>query len=152
MVAKKSNTQVVKQGDQVKLDYEGSLDDGEIFDTSTHGDHSHPLEFEVGAGQVIPGFDKAVIGMKKGEEKSFIISSKEAYGESKKELIQEVPKDNLPKEQELKAGMVLMAGTPDGRQFPVKVVEVEKNIVKIDLNHPLAGKNLHFKIKILEIN
>ena len=144
--------ETVKKGSKVKLDYEGKLDGGEIFDSSKHGDHSHPLEFEVGSGKVIPGFDKAVIGMKKDEEKTFVIEAKDAYGEPQKELIQDVPKNSLPQDQELKAGMILMAGTPDGNQFPVRIAEVKKDIVKIDLNHPLAGKNLHFKIKILEIN
>ncbi len=144
--------ETVKKGNKVKLDYEGSLDSGEIFDSSKHGDHSHPLEFEVGSGKVIPGFDKAVIGMKKDEEKTFVIEAKDAYGEPQKELIQDVPKSSLPQDQELKAGIILMAGTPDGNQFPVRIAEVGKDTVKIDLNHPLAGKNLHFKIKILEIN
>jgi len=143
---------MIKKGDNLKVDYEGRFENGEIFDTSNHGDHSHPLEFEVGAGQVIAGFDKAVIGMKKGEEKEVKISAKEAYGESNPEMIKEFPRTMIPADQEPKAGMMIFLGTPDGKQFPAKIVQVTKDKLKIDLNHPLAGKNLIFKIKILEIN
>jgi FKBP-type peptidyl-prolyl cis-trans isomerase 2 len=141
---------IVSNGSKVSLDYEGRLESGEIFDTSKHGDHSHPLEFEVGSGQVIPGFDKAVLGMKVGEEKEFSIEPEEAYGNVNPELKKEIPKNALPKEQEPKPGMTLIVSTPQG-QFPVKILEVNKDDVVIDLNHPLAGKKLIFKIKLLEI-
>lgn len=142
---------LIQKGNRVRVDYEGRLDDGTIFDTSMHGDHSHPIEFEVGTGQVIPGFDQAVIGMKKDEEKSFVVKAKDAYGMHNLELIQEIPRSSLPQDQEIKLGMIIMAGTPDGRQFPVKISGVSKDKVKIDLNHPLAGKDLNFKIKIVDV-
>jgi peptidylprolyl isomerase len=100
---------------------------------------------------VIPGFDKAVLGMKVGEEKEFTIAPAEAYGEYNPELTKEIPKNVLPKEQEPKEGMTLMVGTPQG-QFPVRISKVLADRVVIDLNHPLAGKVLIFKIKVLSIN
>ena len=143
---------IIENGNKIKVDYEGRLEDGEVFDSSTHGDHSHPIEFVVGSGQVIKGFDDAVIGMKRGEEKEFSIEAKDAYGQHDERLRQKVPRNALPKEQEPKVGMVLVVGAPDGRQFPVKILEVDKDFIVIDLNHPLAGKKLIFKIKIAEIS
>lgn len=142
----------IKKGDAVKLDYEGSLDDGTVFDSSKHGDHSHPLEFGVGNGQVIPGFDNAVLGMKVGEEKTFKIEPKDAYGEVDENLVQQVPKSAFPPNMELKVGMTLGMHSPDGQRLTVVVKEIGKDSVKLDMNHPLAGKRLTFKIKILEIN
>jgi len=110
-----------------------------------------PLEFEVGSGQIIKGFDDAVIGMKKGEEKEIKISPSEAYGEVNPELIKKIPKDNLPPGQEPQPGMMLVLGTPDGRRIPAKITEVTDKDVTIDLNHPLAGKTLNFKIKVVDI-
>ena len=141
----------IKKGDNVKVEYEGRFENGEIFDSSSHGDHSHPLEFEVGSGKVIAGFDNSMIGMKEGEEKEIKISPKEAYGEPNPQMIKEFPREALPKDQEPREGMVIVLGTPDGRQFPAKIAEVTKDKVKIDLNHPLAGKTLIFKIKIVEV-
>lgn len=141
----------VKKGDKVKVDYEGRLEDGEVFDSSMHGDHSHPIEFEVGSGQVIKGFDEAVVGMEKGQEKEFEISPEEAYGQHNPDLQRDIPREVLPKDQEPKEGMVLMVGTPDGNQFPAKITGVENEKVTIDLNHPLAGKKLIFKIKVVEV-
>lgn len=143
---------IIKKGDKIKVDYEGSFDDGTVFDSSKHGDHSHPLEFEAGSGQVIAGFDKAVIGMKKGDEKELIIESKDAYGEPRDELIREFPRSAIPQDDRIKEGSVLMMGNPQGQQFPCVVKKLTEDNVLIDLNHPLAGKRLHFKIKIVEIN
>ena len=89
--------------------------------------------------------------MKVGDENKFRIEAKEAYGEHRAELIREVPRDNLPKDQEPKVGMMLVMGTPDGRQFPAKITKVEKDMIGLDLNHPLSGKALNFRIKIVEI-
>ncbi len=141
----------IKEGDKVKLDYEGKFENGEVFDSSKHGDHSHPLEFEVGAKQVIPGFENAVKGLKKGDKKEFVIEPSDGYGEVIQDLIKEVPRDALPKDQEPKVGMFLMMNTPDGHQFPAKIVEVTDKIVKIDLNHPLAGKKLIFNIEVVDV-
>jgi FKBP-type peptidyl-prolyl cis-trans isomerase 2 len=142
----------IKQGDKVKLEYEGSFDNGEIFDSSKHGEHSHPLEFEAGAGMVIPGFDKAVLGMEVGEEKTFKVMPEEGYGEFQEGLRKEIPRNVLPTGQEPEVGMMLMIGSSEGEQFPARIVEVDKEKIVIDLNHPLAGKNLNFKIKIISVN
>ena len=142
---------IINKGSKVKLDYEGRLESGEIFDSSTHEDHSHPLEFEAGSGQVIKGFDDSVMGMKIGEEKEFSIEAKEAYGDYNPSLKTKVPRNALPKDQEPKVGMMLVVGSPDGRQMPVKITDVDKDSVTIDINHPLAGKKLIFKIKIVDV-
>jgi FKBP-type peptidyl-prolyl cis-trans isomerase 2 len=145
---------LVKNGSQVSLDYEGKLDDGTIFDSSKHGDHSHPLEFKVGAHQVIPGFEKAALGMKVGETKTFSIPPTEAYGDVKGELTHTVPKAQLPKHpegKELEVGMQLGMHTPDGHTLPVTVTAVTADTVTLDMNHPLAGKTLTFTITILSV-
>lgn len=142
----------IKKGDLVALNYEGRFENGEIFDSSSHGGHDHPLEFKAGEGQVVLGFDKAVLGMEKGEEKEFTILPSEAYGEHNPQLQQKVPKDQLPQEKEPEVGMVIVASTPDGSQFPIRITEIDKDTVTLDLNHPLAGKTLIFKIKIIDIN
>jgi len=147
--AKKENNQVAK-GNKVKVDYTGSFDDGTVFDDSEK--HGQPLEFEVGSGQVIKGFDDAVLGMKKGEEKKIVIPAKEAYGEVRAELNKKVPRQQLPQDQEPKVGMVLAIGMPNGQQFPARIIAVTKDDVTLDLNHPLAGKTLHFRLKVAEIS
>jgi len=139
----------VEKGDKVKVEYTGKLKDGTIFDSSEK--HDDPLEFEVGAGQVIKGFDQAMIGMKKDEEKEITIEPDDAYGQRNPELIKEIPKKSFPQDQEIKPGMVFMMKIEDGRQFPAVISEVKDDTVIIDLNPPLAGKTLIFEIKLLEI-
>jgi FKBP-type peptidyl-prolyl cis-trans isomerase 2 len=138
----------VKKGDKIKVDYTGTFDDGNVFDSS---EGKQPLEFEAGSGIVIKGFDDAVIGMEKDEEKEVKISSKEAYGDINPQLVKKIPRDKLPPEQEPKPGMMLGMSTPDGNQIPAKIIAVDDKEITIDLNHPLAGKNLNFKIKVIEI-
>ena len=140
----------IKKGDKIAIDYEGKFETGEIFDSSKHGSHSHPLEFVVGAGEVIKGMDEAVIEMKVGDEKEIVIESEDAYGSYDSNLKKEIPRSALPQDQEPKTGMTLLLGTPQGNQFPAKIVRVNNENVTLDLNHPLAGKTLHFKIKILK--
>jgi FKBP-type peptidyl-prolyl cis-trans isomerase 2 len=142
--------QVVKKGDIVKIEYEGKLEDGTVFD-STARHNGELLEFEAGAGRMIKGFDDAVIGMKKGEEKTIRIRPEEAYGHVNPVLIQKLPRDQLPKEPEPKAGMMLVATMPGGEQIPTKIAKVEKDCIILDFNHPLAGKTLVFKIKVADI-
>ncbi|MFX0065948.1 MAG: peptidylprolyl isomerase [Candidatus Hermodarchaeota archaeon] len=137
----------IKKGDKVKVDYTGTLEDGTVFDTS---EGNEPLEFEVGSGQLIKGFDEAVIGMVTGEEKEIKLDPADAYGDYNAELTQTVPRDTLPKEPEPKPGMSLLMVLPDGKRFPVTIAEVTDEEVILDLNHPLAGKTLIFKIKIVE--
>ena len=139
----------VKEGDKVKVEYTGTFDDGTVFDASEK--HGQPLEFEVGSKQVVPGFENAVIGMEKDEEKEVKLEPKDGYGDPNPELEKKVPKDQLPKDKELKPGMMLGVGLPTGQQIPAIIKEVGETEVTIDLNHPLAGKNLTFKIKVVEI-
>jgi|TARA_Y100000310_G_scaffold262381_1_gene272017 FKBP-type peptidyl-prolyl cis-trans isomerase 2 len=138
----------VKKGDKIKVNYTGTLDDGTVFDTS---DGKAPLEFEAGSGNVIKGFDEAVIGMEKGEEKNVKIEAKDAYGDYNPELKKKIPRDQLPQDQEPKPGMMLLVKAPNGQQFPVKIAEVTDKEITMDLNPPLAGKNLNFKIKVEEV-
>ena len=139
----------IKKGDKIKVDYEGKLEDGTVFDSSEKA--GKPLEFEVGSGQLIKGFDDAVIGMEKGEEKEFKLKSSEAYGEPNPQAIQKIPRDQLPKEQEPKEGMMLVLKAPTGQQIPAIITEVTDKEVTLDLNHPLAGKKLIFDVKIVNI-
>jgi len=138
----------VKKGDKIKVHYTGSLDDGTVFDTSEGKD---PLEFEVGSGKVIKGFDNAVVGMEKGKEKKVKLKPEQAYGTQNAMLLKKVPRTQLPPEPEPKVGMMLALTSPDGQQVPARISEVTKDDVTIDLNHPLAGKNLTFKIKVVDI-
>lgn len=139
----------VKAGDKVTIHYTGTLNDGTVFDSSDK--HDKPLMFEVGSGQVIAGFDKSVMGMKKGEEKSFTLQPAEAYGDHDPRMIQKVPRSELPKNREPEAGMMLIVGTPQGGQIPATITEVTPEEVTLDMNHPLAGKVLNFKIKLVEV-
>ena len=138
----------VEKGNKVKVEYTGTFEDGTVFDASEK--HGKPLEFEVGAGQVIKGFDEAVVGMEKGEEKEITLQPAEAYGDVNPEMQKEIPRENLPKDQEPKEGMMLALGLPNGQQMPAKIVKVDDKNVTIDLNHPLAGKVLKFKIKVVD--
>jgi FKBP-type peptidyl-prolyl cis-trans isomerase 2 len=142
-------TDIIKKGDKVKISYTGKLEDGNVFDSS---EGKEPLCFEVGANQVIPGFDNNVEGMKKDEEKTFTLKVDEAYGPVREDLVQEFPKDKLPAEPEPKEGMMLIMQAPTGQQVPAKIVEVKDDVVKIDINHPLAGKDLTFEIKVVGVN
>ena len=140
---------VVKKGDKVKIEYVGSLKDGTVFDNSDK--HEAPLEFKVGAGQLIKGFDDAVLGMKKGEEKKITLKPNDAYGELNPELIKDLPKNYFPADQDIQPGMMFMMGLQDGRQIQVRISKVSEDTVTVDLNPPLAGKTLIFKIKIIDI-
>jgi FKBP-type peptidyl-prolyl cis-trans isomerase 2 len=148
--AAKSSGKAAENNDKVLVDYIGKLDDGEIFDRSDV--HGKPLEFTLGAGQVIPGFEKAVLGMKVGEEKDIRFEAAEAYGMPNPELVKEVPRAQLPKEHEPKPGMMLVIGLPNGMQIPAKITSVTDDKVMMDLNHPLAGKALNFHLKLVGID
>ncbi|MCL4376702.1 peptidylprolyl isomerase [Candidatus Parvarchaeota archaeon] len=134
----------VKKGDKIKVIYTGYLEDGSVFDSNEGKD---ALSFEVGAGQVIKGFDDAVVGMKVGENKSITIKPEEAYGERHEEMIIKIPKTQFQGE-EVKEGM--MVSSNNGMQ--ATVVAVNENDVTLDFNFPLAGKTLKFDIKIAAIN
>ncbi len=139
----------VKTGDKVKIEYTGTLEDGTVFDSSA--EHGNPLEFQVGSGHVIKGFDDATLGMKEGEEKQFSIEPTDAYGEHDPTLVQKISREVFPQDVELVPGLLFEAGLPTGEKVPATITEVQEGIVTVDLNHPLAGKKLNFKIKVAEI-
>jgi peptidylprolyl isomerase len=137
-----------KQGDTVKIHYTGTLDDGTRFDSSEGRD---PLEFTIGSGQVIPGFDKAVQGMTVGDNKSVNIAAQDAYGPRHEQMVQQVPKTALPEDLEPKPGMALQARGEDGKVINLTVTDVGDDDITVDGNHPLAGRDLNFDIELVEI-
>lgn len=137
-----------KSGDTVKIHYTGTLDDGSEFDSSAGRE---PLEFEVGGGQVIPGFDNAVEGMAVGDNKSVRIEPDDAYGQRHDQLVQEVPRSALPDDLSPEVGMALQSQSPDGRVMQLTVTAVSDDSVTLDANHPLAGQALSFDIELVEI-
>lgn len=140
--------QQVKKGDTVKVHYHGKLNDGTTFDSSQGRE---PLEFEVGGGMVIPGFDKGVTGMSVGEKRTITIPADEAYGDKHEEMIMEFPKDRFPGDMVPEPGMQLNMSNGTGQNFPVVIVEVKEDVVILDANHPLAGEELIFDLELVEI-
>ena len=138
----------VKENNTVKVNYTGKLVDGQVFDTS---EGKEPIEFTLGQGQIIPGFEKGLIDMKLKEKKTITIVKEEAYGEVNKDLIQEVKKSELPQDMAPEVGMGLVSKTPDGQEMNLMVIEVKEESIVIDGNHPLAGKDLIFDIEVVEI-
>ena len=138
---------VVEAGKAVKLDYTLTVNKEQI-ETSAG---KNPLGFVVGDQSIIPGLEKGLMGMHVGEEKIITIGPKEAYGEPDPKALKEFPKTSMPKGAEPKVGMVLQAKAPDGESFPATIAEVKGDKVVLDFNHPLAGKQLQFKVKILDI-
>ncbi|WP_372639144.1 peptidylprolyl isomerase [Fodinibius sp.] len=140
----------VKNGDTVKVHYTGKLtEDGTVFDSSRERE---PLEFTLGEGQLIPGFEEAVIGMEEGEDTTIELSSEDAYGERREDLELEVSKDDLPDNIEPEEGMQLqMQQQENGQAIPVQITSVEDEFVKLDANHPLAGQDLTFDIELVEL-
>jgi FKBP-type peptidyl-prolyl cis-trans isomerase 2 len=140
--------QKVKSGDKVKVHYHGRLNNGETFDKS---EGREPLEFEVGSGMVIKGFDDGVTGMSVGEKRTINIPFIEAYGPTNPDMIIEMPKDRFPKDMELEVGMPLAMSDGQGQQFEVIVTQLKEEAVVLDANHPLAGKDLIFDLELVEI-
>ena len=139
----------IKKGDNIAVHYTGTFTDGEIFDSSRGRE---TLNFTVGAGQMIQGFDQAVQGMKKGETTEITLSPAEAYGERNDELIFAMPRTNFPADLELKVGMQLQLTDQQGQPIPATVAEISDDNVQMDVNHPMAGKTLNFEIEIMAIN
>lgn len=140
----------VKEGDTVQVHYTGKLDDGTVFDSSR--ERNEPLEFTLGKGQLIPGFEKAVEGMSEGDSTSVDIPTDEAYGERREDLELEVAKNELPDNVEPEVGMQLqMQQQENGKAIPVQITKVTEDKVMLDANHPLAGKDLTFDIELVKI-
>ncbi len=140
--------QEVKSGDTVRVHYHGKLNDGTTFDSSEDRD---PLEFEVGSGSVIAGFDNGVTGMKVGDKKTINIPVDEAYGQVQDDLLMEFPLDRFPADMKPEVGMELNMSNGAGQNFPVVITEVLDNSVVLDANHPLAGEDLTFDLELVEI-
>jgi len=137
-----------QHGDTVKIHYTGTLDDGTVFDSSEGRD---PLEFTIGNGQVIPGFEEGVLGMEVAENKSVNIPPEKAYGERNEAMVMSVPTGEVPPDLNPEVGQKLQMGAPDGQVVVVEVVEVTDEAIQLDANPPLAGKTLNFDIELVEI-
>ncbi len=137
-----------QQGDTVKIHYTGKLEDGSVFDSSEGHD---PLEFTIGSGQVIPGFEEAVTGMAGGDKKEVTIPADKAYGQRNEEMIVQTPRDQIPADINPEVGQRLQIPGPGGETFIVQVTEVTDDYVTLDANPPLAGKDLTFAIELVSI-
>jgi peptidylprolyl isomerase len=139
--------QSAKAGDTVRVHYRGTLDDGSVFDSSEGRD---PLQFTLGSGQVIPGFDNAVTGMNVGDERTVTIPAAEAYGTHRDDLVLVVGRDNLPPDLQVQIGDRLQLDQ-GGHAFTVIVTDLTDHEITLDANHPLAGRNLTFALQLVEI-
>ncbi|HEX8143056.1 MAG TPA: peptidylprolyl isomerase [Pyrinomonadaceae bacterium] len=137
-----------KKGDTAQVHYTGRLEDGQVFDSSEGGE---PLEFEIGAGRVIPGFDEGVRGMNEGDKKRIEIEADDAYGQRIEALVQQIGREGLNLDHEPQVGMQLSLQLPDGNEIPVTITEVTKDSITLDANHPLAGQKLIFDIELVNL-
>lgn len=137
-----------KNGDTVKIHYTGKLEDGNVFDSSLERE---PLQFKIGDGQVIEGFEQAVIGMSPSETKTTTISSDKAYGEHREDMVLEVDKGQFPENIEPEVGQQLELRQENGQTVVVSITDINDPNVTLDANHPLAGKDLTFEIQLMEI-
>ena len=139
----------VENGMFVSVDYKGTLQDGEEFDSS-HG--RQPIEVQVGAGQVIKGFEEALMGMALNEKKVFTLQPEEAYGQRDETATHTFSRSDVPPDMDPQVGDTIGLHTPDGQQIPARIAEVDTEKVVVDLNHPLAGEALTFEIEVVSIS
>lgn len=137
-----------KFGDTVRVHYTGKLDDGTVFDSSVNGD---PLEFTIGEGMIIPGFEQAVLGMTPGDSKTELIPVDQAYGPHREDMVVIVDRAQMPADMEPEIGQQLQIQQPTGQAIPVVVTDVSDSEITLDANHPLAGEDLTFDIQLVEI-
>lgn len=138
-----------KSGDTISVHYTGTLDDGTEFDSSrTRGE---TLTFQIGVGQMIPGFDAGVVGMTVGETKNITIAASEAYGERAEEAIQQIPKSAFPENFQFIVGQQVQGNGPNGENVTALIITENTEDVVLDFNHPLAGKNLNFEVELMDI-
>lgn len=138
-----------QRGNTVKVHYTGKLDDGKVFDTSANRD---PIEFTIGEGRVIPGFENGVLGMSPGESRTITIPSDEAYGPHRDDMVVEVERKHLPPDLEADVGDQLQMRQADGQPVLVTVADVGDKRITLDANHPLAGKDLTFDVELVEVS
>ena len=141
--------ETVESGKFVTVNYKGTLESGEVFDSSEDG---QPMEVKVGSGQVIQGFENALMGMALNEEKSFTLEPDEAYGFRDENQLHTFSRQEVPPEMNPQVGDVIGLQTPDGQQIPAKIAEADEEKVVVDLNHPLAGEKLNFDIQVVDIS
>jgi peptidylprolyl isomerase len=139
----------VENGLFVSVNYTGTLDNGDVFDSS---EGRQPMEVQMGSGKVIPGFESAIMGMSLNETKTFTLSPEEAYGHRDSSRMHDFPKSDIPAGVKPEVGQTLMLSTPQGQQLPARVDNIDEEKVTFDLNHPLAGQSLTFKIEVVGIN
>jgi peptidylprolyl isomerase len=137
-----------QKGDKVFVHYVGKLDDGSVFDSSIN---SNPLEFTIGDGSIIPGFEEAVIGLEEGQKKSFTVKPEDAYGPYYNERVIVINKSQLPPDLDPQIGDKLQGQQPDGSVVLFSVIDRNEDEITLDGNHPLAGKNLNFEIELVKI-
>ena len=140
-------SEAVKTGDTISVHYTGKFENGDVFDSS---EGKTPLKFTVGKDQLIPGFHTAVVGMQMGEKKTVTITPEDGYGPRMDERVTEMPREKAPKDMELEVNMAVQLADQAGNPIPAIITELTDDLVKLDLNHPLAGKTLVFDIKINE--
>ena len=138
-----------REGDTVTVHYRGTLTDGTEFDSSAG---RSPLEFTIGAGQVVPGFENAVTGMREGEKKTATFDAGQAYGERRDDLLLSVSRDQLPEGAKVAVGDTLELGLANGESVPVQIAELTETTLTLDANHPLAGKDLTFELELMKIH
>ena len=142
-------TKVITLGDTIAVNYTGRMENGEVFDSTKD---RMPVKFTVGLGSLIRGFERAVIGMKRGEKKTIVIAPGDAYGPYREDLLIDLPRGNVPADVELSIGAVVILGDRSGNTMPATITLIEAETVRVDLNHCMAGKTLIFDIEILEID
>lgn len=138
---------MIEAGKTVKVHYKGTLNDGTVFDSSEGRD---PIEFEIGTGTVIPGFEAAVADMDIEETRSVTIPAAEAYGDVNEDMVGEIPRTNLPEDIEPEVDMVLTMQSPDG-EMPVRIIKMDEENLTLDANHPLAGQDLTFELTLVGV-
>ena len=138
----------IKEGDTVKVHYTGTITDGTVFDSSRERE---PLEFKLGEGKLIPGFEKAVVGMNVGDTSKVTIPSDEAYGEKREDRVIDVDRGQIPPDIKPEVGQQLQIQQKDGGTIPVVITEVTDETVQLDANHPLAGQDLTFEIEVVDV-
>jgi peptidylprolyl isomerase len=140
-------TEAIKAGDTIRVAYIGKFENGDVFDTS---EGKSPLEFTVGSGNIIQGFEDAVIGMREGEKKTVTLAPDEGYGVRSDDLVFDISKNSIPAGLELEVGKMIQLTNQSGQKMPGVVSDIGDGVVTIDANHPLAGKNLVFDIEVVE--
>ena len=139
----------VENGLFISVDYKGTLQNGEVFDSS-HG--RQPLEVQMGVGQLIAGFESELMGMVLNEKKIFTLDPENAYGQRDESLMRDFARADFPPEMEPKVGMMLALQSPEGQQMPAKITHLDDEKLSVDLNHPLAGESLTFEIEVVGIS